>query len=171
MGLGVKKPIAKLTGSLFCLGMIILKIMEIEQKYLPSEILKRAILSVEEYGWKRSDIFEVVEKAIEVGLGIIGGQVQFKFPEGTCELYWHKYDTIQRKPVENWKKYCQRTKQEFLDKFKKIPTDLELVEEGINSFPFLKEKSNADIQIENYLIFILYFNAPSDDKTFKLRNV
>ena len=36
---------------------------------------------------------------------------------------------------------------------------------------FLKEKSNADIQIENYLIFILYFNAPSDDKTFKLRNV
>ena len=58
-----------------------------------------------------------------------------------------------------------------LDKFKKIPTDLELVEEGINSFPFLKEKSNADIQIENYLIFILYFNAPSDDKTFKLRNV
>ena len=55
--------------------------------------------------------FEVVEKAIEVGLGIIGGQVQFKFPEGTCELYWHKYDTIQRKPVENWKKYCQRTKQ------------------------------------------------------------
>ena len=67
MGLGVKKPIAKLTGSLFSLGMIILKIMEIEQKYLPTEILKRAILSVEEYGWKRSDIFEVIEKAIEVG--------------------------------------------------------------------------------------------------------
>ena len=70
---------------------------EIEEKYLPAEISQKAILSGQEYGWKRTDFKEVVDKAVEVGLGIIGGQVQFKLPDGTCELDWHKYDTTERK--------------------------------------------------------------------------
>ena len=59
---------------------------EPEEKYLPAEILQKAILSGKEYGWKRHDFREVLEKAVKVGLGIIGGQVQFKLPDGTCEL-------------------------------------------------------------------------------------
>ncbi len=132
---------------------------ETEEKYLPNEILQRAIVSGKEYGWKRTDFTKVVKKAIDVGLGIIGGQVQFKLPDGTCELYWHKYDTTDRKSGENWREYCQRTKEECLSQFGNIPTDLELIEEGIKSFDFLKEKSKTNIQIGDYLIFILYFNA------------
>ena len=54
------------------------------RKYLPTEILQKAIVSGKEYGRKRTDFKEVVDKAVEVGLGIIGGQVQFKLPDGTC---------------------------------------------------------------------------------------
>jgi lactate dehydrogenase-like 2-hydroxyacid dehydrogenase len=106
---------------------------KIEEKYLPNEILQKAIVSGKEYGWKRDDFKEVVDKTVEIGLGIIGGQVQFKFQDGTCELYWHKYDTTERKPGENWNDYCQRTKKECLSQFEKLPTDTELINEGIQS--------------------------------------
>jgi hypothetical protein len=131
---------------------------ETEEKYLPNEILQKAIVSGKEYGWKRTDFKEVVDKAVEIGLGIIGGQVQFKFPDGTCELYWHKYDTTERKSGKRWNEYCQRTKEECLSQFERLPTDSELIKDGIESFKFLREKSKTDILLDNYLIFILYFN-------------
>lgn len=70
---------------------------EIEEKFLPNEILQKAIVSGNEYGWKRTDFKNVLEKAVENGLGIIGGQVQFKFPDGTCELYWQNMTRLKNK--------------------------------------------------------------------------
>lgn len=136
---------------------------ETEEKYLPTEILQKAIVSRKEYGWKRTDFRKVINKAVEVGLGIIGGQVQFKLPEGTCELYWHKYDTIERKQGESWIDYCKRTKEECLNQFEKLPTDSELIKEGIESFDFLKQKSKTNTNIGDFLIFILYFNDLETD--------
>ena len=107
-----------------------------QEKYLPTEILQKAIVSGQEYGWKRTDFREVVDKAVEVGLAIIGGQVQFRLPDGTCELYWHKYDTTERKPGEKWENYCQRSKNECLSQFEKLPTNSELIREGIESSTF-----------------------------------
>ena len=132
--------------------------IEAEERFLPTEILNKAIVSGKEYGWKRDDFKEVIEKAIDGGLGIIGGQIQFKLPDGTCELYWHKYDTTDRKPGEKWKNYCLRTKYECLNQFENLPTDKELIEEGIKSFDFLKVKNDKKIKLAEYLICILYFN-------------
>ncbi len=115
-------------------------------------------MSGKEYGWKRTHFKEVIDKAVEVRLGIIGGQVQFKLPDGTCEFYWHKYDTTERKPGESWKEYCLRTKEECLRQFEKLPADKELVEEGIKNFDFLRKKNNTINRLEDYLIFILYYN-------------
>lgn len=111
------------------------------EKYLPDEILQKAIVSGKEYGWKRPDFKETVNKAVELGLGIIGGQVQFKFPDGTCELYWHSYDTTDRKSGEKWSEYCQRSKSECLKQFEKLPSDNELIKEGIVNFDFLRVKT------------------------------
>ena len=131
---------------------------EKEEKYLPTEILQKAIVNGKEYGWKRTDFEKVVDKAVEVGLGIIGGQVQFKLPDGTCELYWHKYDTTERKSGESWKDYCLRSKEECLSQFGKLPPNSELIREGIKTFNFLKEKSKTNTELSDFLIFILYFN-------------
>ncbi|MFT6867844.1 MAG: hypothetical protein ACJA08_002689 [Cyclobacteriaceae bacterium] len=138
---------------------------ETEEKYLPTEILQKAIVSGKEYGWKRTDFKEVVDKAVKVELGIVGGQIQFKLPGGTCELYWHKYDTTERKSGESWKGYCERTKEECLRQFENLPTNSELIQEGIESFDFLKEKT--DLNLNDFLIFILYFN----DLETELENV
>ncbi len=138
--------------------------IETEKKYLPTEILQRAILSGKEYGWKRTDVKDVIDKAIKVGLGIIGGQVQIKLPDGTCELYWHNFDTTERKSRESWKDYCQRTKVECLNQFDELPTDNDLIKEGIRNFNFLKEKSENNIALKDFLIFILYFNDLETEK-------
>ncbi len=130
---------------------------EIEEKYLPNEILQKAIVSGNEYGWKRTDFKNVLEKAVENGLGIIGGQVQFKLPDGTCELYWQKYDSTEKQSGENWTEYCERTKNECLDQFDNLPSDSELVKDGIENFEFLKEKKDLNLNLTEYLIFILYF--------------
>ena len=133
------------------------------EKYLPHNILQKAIVSGNEYGWRRRDFKATVEKAVEMGLCIIGGQVQFKFPDGTCELYWHRYDTADRKSGENWPEYCQRTKDECLKKFEKLPSDTDLIKEGIENFDFLREKANSDNQLGDFLIFILYFTDLKTD--------
>ncbi len=136
---------------------------EAERKYLLTETLQKAIVSGKEFGWKRTDFREVIDKAVEVGLGINGGQVQFKLPDGTCELYWPKYDRTEGKSGEDWIDYRQRTKEECLSQFESLPTDSEIVKEGIESFGFLYEKSKTNFNLNEFLIFILYFN---DSETF-----
>lgn len=135
-----------------------------ERKYLPPEILERAVLSGNEYGWKRADFTEVVDTAVQNGLAVIGGQVQFRLSDGTCELYWHKYDPHPRNEREGWDEYCQRTKTECLAQFAIIPNDKELIGEGIRTFSFLSKKANEGIRLEEFLIFIIYFD---DSKTSK----
>ena len=135
-----------------------------EQKYLPNEILQRSIVSGKEYGWKRRDFEEVVEEAVKVGLGIMGGQVQIKLPDGTCELYWRNYDTHERVTDEDWVSYCDRTRQECFSKFEMLPANQTLIEEGIENFKLLKEKSEQGVNLEEYLIFILYFDGSETEK-------
>lgn len=143
---------------------------EIEEKYLPNEILQIAIVSGNEYGWKRTDFKNVLEKAVENGLGIIGGQVQLKFPDVTCELYWHNYDSTEKQSGENWTEYCLRTKKECLHQFENLPSDSELVKDGIENFEYVKEKKDLNLNLAEYLIFILYF-AKRDDKKTHYNNV
>ncbi|WP_187263652.1 hypothetical protein [Pontibacter beigongshangensis] len=131
-----------------------------EQKYLPNEILLKSTISGKEHGWKREDFNEVVNHAFKSGLAVVGGQVQFKLPDGTCELHWRKYDTNGRMAGEGWTSYCSRTKQECLEQFNALPTNQELINEGIENFEFLREKSAQGVNPEDFLIFILYFNAP-----------
>ena len=133
-----------------------------EQKYLPNEILLKSTISGKEHGWKREDFNEAVAYAVKAGLAVVGGQVQFRLPDGTCELYWRKYDTNERVAGEGWTSYSNRTKQECLKQFNALPANQELIKEGIENFEFLREKAEQGVNLEDYLIFILYFNAPEE---------
>ena len=133
--------------------------MNEELKFLPPKILCKAVRSGNEYGWKREDFQDVLNIVSNANIGIIGGQVQFKLPNGTCELYWHQYDSNDQIPNEPWELYCQRTKKEVAKAFSKIPSNLELVKEATEYFEFLAEEANNGVDIEQYLIFIIYFNT------------
>ena len=90
-------------------------------------------------------------------MAIIGGQVQYKFPDGICELYWLSYDTYERSIDEDWDAYCNRTAKEGLAKFELLISTKNIDQEALE-WPFIKTKKNQGIDINQFQIFILYFN-------------
>ena len=130
--------------------------MEPEEK-LPKDLLVKSKLSGKEFAWKKNDFPMVIDAAVKNNLASIGGQVQFIFDDGTCELYWIKYDTNTKSPSENWNQYVERTARECIEQFNKISDEDILVKEGIDSFNFLKEKANyKNVNLKEHLWFILY---------------
>ena len=130
---------------------------------LPTAILRKAIISGNEFGWKPKDFIEVVQAANECSMALIGGQVQYVFEDGTCELDWLSYDPEQRQPNENWSTYCNRTAKECVDKFNKLIAATDVEKEALKSFEFLKGKHQSGIDISSFLAFILYFDDSETD--------
>ena len=134
-----------------------------EEKRLPKSILDKAIKSGNEFSWKQQDFLEVIEAARQNYLAIIGGQVQYVLPDGTCELYWLSYDPDKRQPNEDWLTYCNRTSKECLDKFNKLIETTDIEKDALTSFSILADKKKSGVDINNFLAFILYFNDKETD--------
>ena len=134
----------------------------LEEKRLPETILKKAIKSGYEYGWRQTDFIETIETARKLKMGIVGGQVQYILPDGTCELYWLTYDPTERQTGEDWNKYCNRTADETINKFKDLISKTDFEKEAL-TFDFLRDKKSKGINIEDYKTFIVYFNDLETD--------
>jgi hypothetical protein len=130
---------------------------------LSKSLLDRAIKSGNEFGWSQTDFLEVVEAARKEKLAIIGGQVQYVLPEGTCELYWLSYDPAERQQNETWLEYCNRTATETINKFQLLISQTNIEREAITSFELLKQKSGSGTNINDYLTFILFFDDSETD--------
>lgn len=78
--------------------------------------------------------------AKEKGLASIGGQVQFRLPDGCCELYWINFDSNDKNQDESWNEYVVRSADEVIHKFKQVNLEFDLIDEGYKSFQFLKDK-------------------------------
>lgn len=61
---------------------------------LPPDIRALGDLRGNEYAWRRADLPRVFDAAKLAGLANLGGQVQFRLPDGTCELYWQNFDVV-----------------------------------------------------------------------------
>ena len=133
-----------------------------EEKRLPETILKKAIKSGNEFGWRQTDFIETIETARNLKLGIVGGQVQYVLPDGTCELYWLAYDPTERQLGEDWIKYCNRTADETIKKFQDLITKTDFDKEA-SSFDFLRDKKSKGVDIDDYKIFIVYFDDLETD--------
>lgn len=130
--------------------------MDAEQR-LPKTILDKAVLASNEYGWREEDFAEVVEAARQVPMGIIGGQVQYRFPDATCELYWLSYDPKSRQRGEGWVDYCNRSAKECMEKFNLLISTGNIEKEALE-WPFIAEQKSRGVDINKYKIFLLYFN-------------
>jgi hypothetical protein len=133
-----------------------------EEYRLPKKIREKAIESGNELGWKQQDFKEVVEAAWQVPMAILGGQVQYVFNEGTCELNWLSYDSDERQENEEWITYCNRTAHQANQKFDRLIDKTDFVEDS-KFFEFLKNKNANGIDIQKHEIFILYFNDIETD--------
>jgi hypothetical protein len=106
------------------------------ERYLPKELLDRASLRGKEYAWRVDDIPEVIEAARRAGLVSIGGQLQFRLPDGgTCECYWVEVDTYQSVSKElPWAERVARTAEVALADFMRLASEYDFLEEGRRAF-------------------------------------
>ena len=131
----------------------------IPEGLLPDEILAKASLGGNEYAWRLADVEETVEAARSAGLLSIGGQVQFRMPDGTCELYWLAADPTSARASETWDEWVNRSADEVIAKFRELRANTDFVAEGMKSFDLLKSKAAEGVVLADHLWFVLYFDA------------
>jgi hypothetical protein len=138
-----------------------------EQRHVPSaaehrlspELLAKVIRSGDEYGWRFEDLPSVLAEARSLGVAVRGGQVQFKLPDGTCELYWQNADASPRRDGETSNSYVERSHDEVRAALKRLPNPTALVTEGIEQFSFLKRRTAEGVALSLFLCFVCYLDA------------
>lgn len=136
---------------------------------LPQTILAKASLRGLEYAWSFGDLREVVEAARTSGLATLGGQVQFRVPEGTCELYWFSIDSAPRQSGEPWSNYVDRCAREVLEGIDNLPPVSELVSEGIRNFNVLGALHSSGTNLVEHLCMVLYFTGTESSWGYRVQ--
>jgi hypothetical protein len=130
-----------------------------EESKLPKEILYKASISPGgEHAWKKEDIPKVLNAAKHVGLACVGGQPQFQGPIGIAEPYWLNYEPELRKEDESWESYVIRSNDETLEAFNRVCAEVDFLKEAITWEHIRNAVENEDINPEDHLWFVLYFN-------------
>ncbi len=125
---------------------------------LPPQILAKASLRGGEYAWPPEAVEEAVAAAARCGLATLGAEVQFRIPEGTCELYWHGLDSGRRLPGEPWGAYVARSAAEVLAQFRALRERADFIAEALR-WPDLARLHARGEDLNQYLCFVLYFDA------------
>ena len=134
-------------------------VMPLPEQLLPARILAKASLCGNEYAWRIDDVEDTIRAAHSSNLATIGGQIQFRLPDGTCELYWLAADSSRRRDDEDWSSFVSRSANEVIEKFRSLQAKFNFVAEGVKEFTFLSEKHKQGFVLADYLYFILYFEA------------
>ncbi len=131
--------------------------MDVEER-LPKEILHLASLLGNEYAWKPRDIPPVFRAAQRANLAVVGGQLQFRLPDATCELYWIQFKSSPKHSEETWSEFVQRSVAECSSQFSQLTEKYDFVTEGINAFASLRRIKDSGTDVNEYVCFVVYFD-------------
>lgn len=107
---------------------------------------------------KFDEFAKLAKKLNEKGISILGAQVQYRVPGGTCDMYWRTVDLSEKKLLESRKNFLKRNLSEaissietnFLSKVNEIDKD------AIESFKFLEESVKKGVNIRDYRVLEVY---------------
>jgi hypothetical protein len=106
------------------------------ERHLPAELRERASQRGNEYGWRIEDIPVVIESARIAGLVSVGGQLQFRFQSGTCEVWSMEVQPhCQLPPDLAWDEEVEMAAKVAADQFRDLLSKFDLVQEGRKMFP------------------------------------
>ena len=135
------------------------------EHYLPPDLLARASLRGNEYAWPIDDIPRVIEAARQAGLVNIGGQLQFRLPDGgTCECYWVCVDTYRTVSKHlPWQVRVEQTAVAALKEFSRLPSEFDFIAEGQRGFAEHLEKFEYQGRTaREAMCFVWYVAAPDE---------
>lgn len=125
---------------------------------LPAELLARAAISPGgELGWRSVDVEGVIAAAAANNLACTGGQIQWQFPDGTCEAYWLNYDADEIGLGEPWDEYVRRSCSQVLERFRELSRRTDWRGEAMK-WPFIREKMSGGADPEAFRWCMLYFD-------------
>lgn len=140
--------------------------MRFAERLLPHDLLECATLRGNEYAWRLDDIPRVIKAAREANLVSIGGQLQFRFPEGgTCECYRVEVDTYPTVPSNlPWAERVTRTADAALADFRELQTRWDFMAEGRTGFEeeFQKWEANGG-DTASAMCFVWYVTTPAEE--------
>ena len=129
-----------------------------DETRLPPSILAKATLRGNEYAWPFEWVEEAISVAVTLQLVTLGGQAQFRLPDGICEMYWLNADAPDRRLAEPWSEFVSRSALVVLRRFEETVASADYVAEA-HQWPFLQEKIKDGVNTLDYLCFVLYFQA------------
>lgn len=133
--------------------------MEWSENLLPQRVVSRATLRGNEYAWRVEDIPTVIAAARAANLVNIGGQLQFRIPDGgTCECYWIEVDTYKEVPADlPWSDRVSATAAAALSQFQNLCNERDFIAEGRSAFgAHLADLEAKGHDINEALCFVWY---------------
>ena len=124
---------------------------------VPASVIANAHLRGSEYAWTPVDFPAALTEAARLGFRCSGGQFQFRFADGTCEMYWIESNAPDREAGEQWPDYVARCESVVRTGFARAlaSTDFQVEAQG---WPFIKQKIAEDrVDPMNHLVFVAYF--------------
>ena len=129
------------------------------ENLLPAGVLARAVRTGGEYAWRSDALPTALGAARGAGLAVLGGQVQFVFPDGTYELFWQSYDATDRRPRESWRDYVARSHGEVEAALGRLPDPDGLVRDALATSEFLRARAADGLDLRAHLCYVCYFAA------------
>jgi hypothetical protein len=135
---------------------------------LPQHLIERALMHGGELAWALDDIPAVIEAARDANLVSVGGQLQFRFPDGgTCECCWVEVDIYKSVSTSaSWQERVDRAAAAAMAEFLQLSTKLDFLAEGRNAFPAAfadLERQGQDAALA--MCFVWYVEAEKESRT------
>jgi hypothetical protein len=112
-----------------------------------------------------TEIPRVIDAARAADLVNIGGQLQFRFPDGAiCECYWVEVDTYKAIPEGlSWSERVSETAAAALSQFQQLHEKYDFIAEGRSAFERPVEEFEAHGgDFADTLCFVWYVEAKAD---------
>jgi|GWRWMinimDraft_6_1066014.scaffolds.fasta_scaffold04719_3 hypothetical protein len=145
--------------------------MKPSEQFLPNDILDRSTLIGNEYSWTVGDVPRVIEAARLANLVSIGGQLQFRFPDGeVCECYWVQVDTFQSVPAElPWSERVSRTAEAAASQFQFLLEKYDFISEGRSGFArYLDAFEMQGGDLNEIMRFVWYVESEDEAEQHRL---
>ena len=145
--------------------------MKQSEQLLPADILVRATLVGNEYSWAVDDVPKVIEAARLANLASIGGQLQFRLPDGEiCECYWVQVDTFQSVPAElSWSERVSRTAEAATSQFQFLREKYDFISEGRSGFARYLDAFETDGgDLNKIMCFVWYVESEAEAAQHRL---
>ena len=132
---------------------------------LPPSLIQQASIRGSECAWPVEAIPKLIEAGRSANLVSIGGQLQFRIPEGgTCECYWVDVDTYRDLPDQlAWKERVEKSAEAAQEQFRKLQDRYDFVAEGRSAFEkHLSEFQAGGGNLNDAMCFVWCFKEESE---------